>query len=64
MKETDRLLFNKTVFNRPDDSNKGTLGSLLCICGSYGMAGAAIMLSVQQIFLKAYIIRLKKLQTV
>ena len=43
MKETDRLIFNKAVFNRPDDSNKGTLGSLLCICGSYGMAGAAIM---------------------
>lgn len=43
MKETDRLLFNKAVFNRTDDSNKGTLGSLLCICGSYGMAGAAIM---------------------
>ena len=43
MKETDRLLFNKAVFYRPDDSNKGTLGSLLCICGSYGMAGAAIM---------------------
>lgn len=43
MKETDRLLFNKAVFNRPDYSNKGTLGSLLCICGSYGMAGAAIM---------------------
>lgn len=43
MKETDRLLFNKAVFNRPDGSNKGTLGSLLCICGSYGMAGAAIM---------------------
>lgn len=43
MKETDRLLFNKAVFNRPDDSNKGTLGSLLCICGSYGMAGTAIM---------------------
>ena len=43
MKETDRLLFNKAVFNRPDDSNKGTLGSLLCICGSYRMAGAAIM---------------------
>ena len=43
MKETDRLLFNKAVFNRPDDSNKGTLGRFLCICGSYGMAGAAIM---------------------
>lgn len=43
MKKTDNRLFNDTVFNRPDDANKGTLGSLLCICGSYGMAGAAIM---------------------
>ena len=43
MKETDKLLFREAVFNRPDDANKGTLGSLLCICGSYGMAGAAIM---------------------
>lgn len=43
MKETDKLLFKNSVFNRPDDANKGTLGSLLCICGSYGMAGAAIM---------------------
>lgn len=43
MKVTDKLLFNNTVFNRPNDANKGTLGSLLCICGSYGMAGAAIM---------------------
>lgn len=43
MKETDKLLFKNSVFNRPDDANKGTLGSLLCICGSHGMAGAAIM---------------------
>lgn len=43
MKETDKLLFKNSVFNRPDDANKGTLGSLLCICGSYGIAGAAIM---------------------
>ncbi|WP_405355020.1 NAD(P)H-hydrate dehydratase [Ruminococcus sp.] len=43
MKETDKFLFKKAVYNRPDDANKGTLGSLLCICGSYGMAGAAIM---------------------
>ncbi|MGN0500179.1 MAG: NAD(P)H-hydrate dehydratase [Ruminococcus sp.] len=43
MKETDKLLFREAVFDRPDDANKGTLGSLLCICGSYGMAGAAIM---------------------
>lgn len=43
MKETDKLLLKNTVFNRPDNANKGTLGSLLCICGSYGMAGAAIM---------------------
>ncbi len=33
----------KAVFNRPDDANKGTLGSLLSICGCYGMAGAAVM---------------------
>lgn len=33
----------KAVFRRPDDANKGTLGSLLSICGSYGMAGAALM---------------------
>lgn len=28
---------------RPADSNKGTFGNLLAICGSYGMAGAAMM---------------------
>lgn len=26
---------------RPDESNKGTFGRVLCVCGSYGMAGAA-----------------------
>lgn len=30
------------VKKRPQDSNKGTFGRLLCICGSYGMAGAAM----------------------
>lgn len=29
--------------NRPEDANKGTFGNLLAICGSYGMAGAAMM---------------------
>ncbi|MCI6616868.1 NAD(P)H-hydrate dehydratase [Ruminococcus sp.] len=43
MEQTDRNIVKKAVFNRPDDANKGTLGSLLCICGCYGMAGAAIM---------------------
>lgn len=28
---------------RPKDSNKGTFGRLLCICGSAGMAGAAML---------------------
>ena len=28
---------------RPLDSNKGTFGRLLCVCGSVGMAGAAIL---------------------
>lgn len=43
MEQTDKNIVKKAVFNRPDDANKGTLGSLLCICGCYGMAGAAIM---------------------
>lgn len=43
MEQTDRNIVKKAVFDRPDDANKGTLGSLLCICGSFGMAGAAIM---------------------
>lgn len=43
MEQTDKNIVKKAVFNRPDDANKGTLGSLLCICGSFGMVGAAIM---------------------
>lgn len=31
------------IKSRPIDSNKGTFGNLLAICGSYGMAGAAMM---------------------
>lgn len=36
-------LISNSIFNRPDNAHKGTMGSLLCICGSYGMAGASIM---------------------
>ncbi len=43
MERTDKNIVKKAVFNRPDDANKGTCGSLLTVCGSYGMAGAAIM---------------------
>jgi len=46
MEQTDRNIVKKAVFDRPDDANKGTLGSLLCICGCFGMAGAAIMAGV------------------
>lgn len=28
---------------RPEDSNKGTFGRVLCVCGSRGMAGAALL---------------------
>ena len=28
---------------RPERSNKGTFGRVLCVCGSYGMAGAAYL---------------------
>ncbi len=43
MERTDRNTVKKAVAYRPDDANKGTMGSLLSICGCYGMAGAAIM---------------------
>lgn len=43
MERTDKNIVKKTVFKRPDDANKGTVGSLLNICGSYGMAGACVM---------------------
>ena len=29
--------------SRPADSHKGTYGTLLALCGSYGMAGAALL---------------------
>ena len=31
----------KKLPTRPIESNKGTFGRVLCVCGSYGMAGAA-----------------------
>lgn len=43
MERTDKNIVKKAVFIRPDDANKGSCGSLLSICGCYGMAGAAIM---------------------
>ena len=33
----------KNKFYREKNSNKGTFGSAVCVCGSYGMAGAAIL---------------------
>lgn len=41
MERTDANILKKAVGARPDDANKGTMGTLLCVCGSYGMAGAA-----------------------
>ena len=35
-------LVKATILNRPDDAHKGSMGTLLSICGSYGMPGAAI----------------------
>ncbi len=43
MEQTDRNIVKKAVYRRSDDANKGMLGSLLMICGCYGMAGAAVM---------------------
>ena len=43
MERTDKNIVKRAVPKRPDDANKGTTGTLLSICGSYGMAGAAIL---------------------
>lgn len=43
MERTDFNIVKKAFPPRPDDSNKGSFGSLLSVCGCYGMAGAAIM---------------------
>ena len=43
MKYTKISLVRETIPKRPDDAHKGTIGSLLSICGSYGMAGAAML---------------------
>lgn len=33
----------KNLPNRPQESNKGTFGRVLCVCGSLGMSGAAYL---------------------
>ena len=43
MEYTDQNTVRRALLERPDDANKGTMGTLLCICGSYGMAGAAML---------------------
>lgn len=41
----DKNLVKSTIKKHPVDSDKTTVGAMLSICGSYGMAGAAIMSS-------------------
>lgn len=42
----DKNIVKSTIKNHPPESDKTTVGALLSICGSYGMAGAAIMSSI------------------
>ncbi len=46
MKRTDKLTVHTALPPRPDDAHKGTMGTLLSICGSYGMAGACMLSSM------------------
>ena len=41
----DKNFVKATIKRRSPDADKTTIGSLLSVCGSYGMAGAAIMSS-------------------
>ena len=43
MELTDKNTVRRAIMPRPDDANKGTMGTLLSICGCYGMAGAAML---------------------
>jgi NAD(P)H-hydrate epimerase len=43
MLQIDKNIVKKAIIERSDDANKGSCGSLLSVCGCYGMAGAAIM---------------------
>ena len=43
LKSNLNLLLDPVLPNRPKNSHKGTFGTALLICGSYGMAGAAIL---------------------
>ncbi len=43
MKTIDLELVKSAIVKREPESNKGTYGSLLMICGSYSMAGAGIL---------------------
>lgn len=43
MQLTTREYVDSVLPKRPDNANKGTMGTLLCICGSYGMAGASYL---------------------
>ena len=43
MEQADRAIVNIAVGDRPADAHKGTMGTLLSVCGSYGMAGACLL---------------------
>ena len=46
MERTDKNTVRRAVAPRPDDAHKGTMGTLLSVCGSYGMAGACLLSSM------------------
>ena len=43
MKMIDTAIVKNALAHRPGDAHKGTMGTLLSICGCYGMAGACIL---------------------
>lgn len=45
MKPVTASVVRQALAPRPDDAHKGTMGTLLSICGCYGMAGACLLSS-------------------
>ena len=46
MERTDKNIVKKAFPKRQSDAHKGSMGTLLSICGSYGMIGAGILSSM------------------
>ncbi len=58
MTVTDKKLVKEILPQRPAYANKYSVGSLLCVCGSYSMAGAAVLCAKAALRMGAGLVRM------